>query len=954
MSAMSTPQAASKPIAVNGDTNGNNGSGSTPSASPAKSSQGGSGALEPFFCHQHKGGSCSGPSFQCTYLRPSGKRCGFRFCPTGLREIGIDPLMLVKVGLNDLSVEADEHTPLARRYYLQCPRCRGTCQCETCLEASSSAKGKGASKGGQAKGKSWAGFMQESSSNQKKSGTSKPKSSISKKATTTNAKAPASTSKGKKKDDAAPKAAGAGAKGKGKEKEKGKGKDKEQGTGQAPIKKARASNGKAVKIIEDKRPPMPIAPKRVLPPAPQIIETNLPIPNIEARIYLYETLVRLTDVIKVPKTTLGNLDRFEAWTSRNCQQLLERLLAAAAGLPYIDRGQPTKNTGNAVRAYREYGSQPLRGEPWEAARELIKKQLGRDVDDLPKVDRSAEEEREREEEDRLAALAAAAEVPALRVTRRMAAAEKRLMERHENGSDTDRSNRGGGGRRTANSRSAAVSDPSSRTSRSRVSSSLSRSRRKDLLGDDDDDDEDDDDSDEDSNSSNGRGSGRTAGRSGPKNSNGDGDGDEDMSDADSVSSKDTAGSAYQASDDEGGSNEAATVTAATSPPDSVHANKNGNGNDSAAPSAPIKEPVPAPHMEAKIAILCGLCDVVLQTPEASKEIKAGIDGVVQAEREHKATLTQMEKDWVVKRDALNNEAPSMAAENYGDWKQKKADAEREHKWSLIQENVKHALHLDTLKIRTGPIGQDVDGRLYWQLSEYIEKMPGQTGGRWAWCLLIQGPAFPEAPSEATTNGSGDASAAKVNGKKADDGASSASDLSSISASSKSSGLSSLPSDAEERKKKFDADALRPFGGFDEHGRPRNNFEVSIPVRPKGSGSVSSSSSTLSSLSTTSKDGEAEKNGMDAKAEQDGKVFMGTNYPSEIKKIIDWLNWRCAEMRHKGILWQIYRTEPFTAQEVADQKVEMAKAQARTDELVKALNKVREYYIWHLEEMTSIE
>ncbi|CAD6939442.1 unnamed protein product, partial [Tilletia laevis] len=657
---MSAPPSASKPTTANGETNGNGGSVPTPSASPAKSNQGAAPAYEPYFCHQHKGGTCHGPGFQCTYLRPSGKRCGFRFCSTGLREIGIDPQMMLKVGLNDLAIEVGDHTPLAHKYYLQCSRCRGSCQCETCVEAASNAsknKGKGkhkgaSSQGGQTKGKGWAGFMEESSTNQNKGGAAKPKSSTSKKAAATNTKASASTSKGKKKDDAATKTNGAAP--------KGKGKDKEKVANQGPAKKAKTFNGQARKIDPYERPFVPRPPVPVLAPAPQVIETVLPMPNIEARIYLYETLVRLTDVIKVPKTLLGNLDRFEAWSSRQCQQLLERLLAAAAGLPYIDRGQPTKNTGGAIRAYREFGSQPLRGEPWEAARELIKKQLGRDVEDLPKVDRTAEEEREREEEDRLAAIAAAAEVPAVRVTRRMAAAEKRIMQRHEVGSDTEKSN-GNGGRKTANSRSAAVSGPSGRTSSGRASSSLSRSRRKDLLGSDDEDDDDDDD-DEDSVSSNGDRSGRQAQE--------DVDGDENMSDADSVASKESAGSAYQASDDEGGSNEAATVTAATSPPESIQAKKNGTGPDGATPAAPLEEPVPAPHMEAKIAILCGLCDVVLQTADAAKEIKAGIDGVVQAEREHKATMAQMEKEWVAKRDALASEAPSMAAENYADWKKK--------------------------------------------------------------------------------------------------------------------------------------------------------------------------------------------------------------------------------------------------------------------------------------------
>ncbi|KAE8222546.1 hypothetical protein CF319_g4278 [Tilletia indica] len=110
------------------------------SALPAGPRQGGSNAHEPFFCHKHKGGKCEGPSFQCTYLRPSGKRCGFRFCLSGLREIGIEPVILLGVGLRDVSIKRGDHTPLARWYYFQCPRCQETCLCEGCLEAITASK----------------------------------------------------------------------------------------------------------------------------------------------------------------------------------------------------------------------------------------------------------------------------------------------------------------------------------------------------------------------------------------------------------------------------------------------------------------------------------------------------------------------------------------------------------------------------------------------------------------------------------------------------------------------------------------------------------------------------------------------------------------------------------------------------------------------------------------------
>lgn len=136
--------------------------------------------------------------------------------------------------------------------------------------------------------------MQESSSNQKKT-TTKSKSSTSKNTIATGTKAAPATAiaKGKTKKEAAP-AKGKAAPPKGKEKDK-------IASDQAPVKKAKGVNGQPVKKFVNPRPPVPLRPKQIAPPSIQTIETKLPMPNIEARIYLYETLVRLTDIIKVPK-----------------------------------------------------------------------------------------------------------------------------------------------------------------------------------------------------------------------------------------------------------------------------------------------------------------------------------------------------------------------------------------------------------------------------------------------------------------------------------------------------------------------------------------------------------------------------------------------------------------------------------------------------------------------------
>lgn len=79
---------------------------------------------------------------------------------------------------------------------------------------------------------------------------------------------------------------------------------------------SKKSPGKFRVVIPVKRPPDL--------PAPDLekIQTSLPQENLFARAYIYETLNRFT-LMKVPRSVVAKLDRFDQWTNKDVQGILE-------------------------------------------------------------------------------------------------------------------------------------------------------------------------------------------------------------------------------------------------------------------------------------------------------------------------------------------------------------------------------------------------------------------------------------------------------------------------------------------------------------------------------------------------------------------------------------------------------------------------------------------------------
>lgn len=479
---------------------------------------------------------------------------------------------------------------------------------------------------------------------------------------------------------------------------------------------AAASKSRQATLPRPIKPPPPVA-----APELEVIKTALKPENVWARVWIYETLVRF-DFIRVPKAILTQLDKFDLWTHRQVQVVLERTLAALAGLSNINTGQPKARYAPAIKAWREFGEDLQRGEPWQAAKDLVAA-LGHEVPELPHVERVFADESKEVAMD----VDAGPTLLGSRSTRTRRAAELRAIERvkqqslysyesqftdgsEEEEDELDHKGSGRdewdgdadseedemprrGGRSSARQAAAASSSSAPEGARRSgrqadaarvVSSSSTRGRR--IASDSMD---------------------NTPNRS--RTTSTLTDSDSEMDDGDT------------GADD--------TRTSTTTPP--------------AAPAPPKPaEPIPAPEMEEKVAILTTLLEAVLDTPQVNEELKGSGARLNEIERSAREDLKQLDKEWEEEKKLIASSAPSMSkVEDFAKWKKDKEKKERNHKLKLLDVKMNALRESEANKIRTGPLGIDADGRSYWQLTEFNEVMPRDTHGRWAWCVVVYGEAL---------------------------------------------------------------------------------------------------------------------------------------------------------------------------------------------------------------------
>ncbi|TKY86366.1 hypothetical protein EX895_004515 [Sporisorium graminicola] len=944
-------------------------------------------------CHQHHQ-NCKGALLECTFMRAPGKRCQGRYCFSTLKRLyDQDPETIVKS--NRMMINPAEHCPPTEtKYAWKCPRCRGKCACSVCRKAA------GLEPLGRPFGASKQGKSAPLDSSAAGASESKPKKTKSKAGTNgagskaaaaassakTSAKATAKvTSKGRNIAEAVAAA------------------QKHNGKGKATPSTTAGDDGSEDDGIHTPPPPdssSKLAPKKTLasllsttttatgkapafkqlkppaeaaPPVFEVIPTKLPEENMRARMWIYESMVRF-DKFGLNRGVLSQLDRLEHWTHAMAQDMLACLLKTMAGMTNIDKGQPTKPFVKAVTAFRTHGKSLQRGEPWSAAAELISifglahTPLAFVEHDIPveveaaaaqrspsppaaRVTRArrAKESNQYEmvrqlslldqwEEDEFGGGDEDDDEDALPSKRRRVPTKKKSIYVYDDPSDDDESmadpdDSSARGRRLGRARKAADNQPAPeiRLTGRQQAIKLQQEQQKEEQAAAEKQRQEEEDDDEARQAQ--------ASRKRRRSTNGtasDGSDDEGIHhnglDLMKKSRLRAGSSADEAESDDGADAESR---------DKEHRDVQFNGATNVQAAEQAEQEVDSPDLETKVSILSALIDAAVMAESITEELKTAPEQMTAMERTHKAANHEMEREIAEELAELNKRAPSIVSPEYQKWKAEKASLEHDHAWRRQDARVTSELALDTHALRTGPIGHDVDGREYWHLREYQERMPKYTEGRYAWCLVVMGPAFPQDPNKVQEGANEEENVKQeegdTNGKQDD---------------ADDSGLTSLDASTDNGEAAAESEAM--------------DVKLGLPTSLQNGGSKTEADNSTATATT--------------------RICMGANDPATIKKLIDYVRFRLERVEYEESVAMQERekaarlakegggggdgsrasspvdADSETAASAGRESVYSVRKAKQTlkdtqeerrkqvEQLLKRLTKSKEYFAWHREEV----
>lgn len=419
-------------------------------------------------------------------------------------------------------------------------------------------------------------------------------------------------------------------------------------------------------------------PKAVDMPQLARMQTRLPVPNLMERIWLYESLIRF-DLLQIPNSILMNLDKFDDWTETQVQVLLEKLICRIAEISSVKAKPLRLIHKKLVESFLATGNDLKRGEAWDAAKKFCLSNEARLVN-LEMVELLPHQKGGARKAAFQSQPASNETLLGGRLTRSRRLAETRALERVKAISR----------REMESSDESELSEESEQNSQDEASSEEGT-----------DDDE--------------------APRGHQWSKKG----------AVRRSARRKAINTKTSSSSEGDT--------------SIEDEKKGEGHGSDESVAEIleeDEPIMMPTFEERIAILSALVDVVVQTKQINEETTLGFKTALELEKsgreEEKELLHEQEEEMRL----LNDKAPSMTLiEEYQQWKEEKRELTKKHDYEILDLRVHTQLQIEANKIRSEPLGVDVDGNQYWQLSEYVEVKPQDSTGRWAWNLLVLGTPF---------------------------------------------------------------------------------------------------------------------------------------------------------------------------------------------------------------------
>lgn len=413
------------------------------------------------------------------------------------------------------------------------------------------------------------------------------------------------------------------------------------------------------------------------------METRLPLPNIKERIFLYEALVRF-DIFDAPERILQKLDRLDDWTEGDVHAIFVKLACFLANVKSVEQNPVRTTYRPLIAALRNEGSDLTQGNAWTWAKQHCESR-GVHLSILKDV--------------------------LLRADQMDSAADGYLA------FDPDRTDT------LLNSRA-------TRTRRAANTAAIARVKTLTLDGmGGSGDDDDDSDSEEQDRAQTRRRDQVCKPLARPTRYGKDkGDSPRQLlrAEASRRSARRAAQMANETSSEESGESD-------------DHMEREESVSDRSSDVVEVSKPTAVPPFEQRLAILSGLVVLALQTQEVSQEIQESARRIQEREKLGKEEERELRRKQEDEMRQLQHKRMDMHRVGKGkEWKEDMDKLARRQTYNMIDLHMDIHLLVEANKTRSGPLGVDVDGNEFWQLTEFNERMPADTTGHWSWCLLILG------------------------------------------------------------------------------------------------------------------------------------------------------------------------------------------------------------------------
>lgn len=165
------------------------------------------------------------------------------------------------------------------------------------------------------------------------------------------------------------------------------------------------------------------------------------------------------------------------------------------------------------------------------------------------------------------------------------------------------------------------------------------------------------------------------------------------------------------------------------------------------PAPAARDDAPPISLEAKIGCLASMCDALgfVRAPHESplhKLVQPIVEHAAEDERHARQHLANVDEQNDAEKRALAQREPSRRSPKHAEWKGEMAELMRTHEHARLEALARLYMVQRRACARSGPLGQDADGRTYWHILPACEPSAARQAfattfaGHWSHVLLI--------------------------------------------------------------------------------------------------------------------------------------------------------------------------------------------------------------------------